>query len=341
MGVVGRELRIEGDRLRNQQTHRGEIRHVRVQFAREHRIIFKTALLRPFDFAVPIRAFDEPYRNALTGLLGQPAKPANERNGALAVGLHGKTKTVPVVELRVDEHLAEHSGGDVEPILFLRVDGQPKALGPCSARERQKARREFGVEAMFLAGFETRMQRRQLHRDRRPLEDRVDVGRRERRRGVSDSVDGRHVALEVALGIALGARGFAQHVIGEAVAFFLETAGARQCRFNRRAEHELLAEQPDGLAHGEADRRLARARDEAFQRLQRIGALRLFELYDATRQHQAPGRGVDEQTVRLAEMLVPGAAGNLVGDERVRGFGVGNSEQRLGEAHQNDALVRR
>ena len=43
----------------------------------------------------------------------------------------------------------------------------------------------------------------------------------------------------------------------------------------------------------------------------------------------------------MAEVLFPRAARYLICDERVRRFSVGNSEQRFGEAHQDDALVRR
>ena len=54
---------------------------------------------------------------------------------------------------------------------------------------------------------------------------------------------------------------------------------------------------------------------------------------------QAPGGGVDERRGRLADMGAPFAAADLVGDQRVARRGVGNAQQRLGHAHQRDALL--
>ncbi len=54
---------------------------------------------------------------------------------------------------------------------------------------------------------------------------------------------------------------------------------------------------------------------------------------------QTPGRGVDERRGRLADMGAPFAAADLVGDQRVARRGVGDAQQRLGQAHQRDALL--
>ena len=58
-------------------------------------------------------------------------------------------------------------------------------------------------------------------------------------------------------------------------------------------------------------------------------------------QHQAPGGGVDEQRRAVAEMRAPIAGRELVADQRVARRGVGNAQQRLGEAHQRHALLAR
>ena len=71
----------------------------------------------------------------------------------------------------------------------------------------------------------------------------------------------------------------------------------------------------------------------------RIGAARVLELDDAAGEQKRPGRGVDEQAVGVAEVALPAAAGNLLGDELVGGVAVGNPEQRLGDAHQDDAFL--
>ncbi len=58
-------------------------------------------------------------------------------------------------------------------------------------------------------------------------------------------------------------------------------------------------------------------------------------------QHQPPGRGVDEQAVGSAEVTGPVAILDLVVDEVVGGRRVGNAQQCLGEAHQDDAFFGR
>ena len=107
VGVVRGELRIEGVGVGEQKPHRGEVGDVGVQLAGEHRIVGEPALLRPLDLAVPVGALDEAHGNALAVLLGDAAQPAQQRDGALAVGLHGDAETVPAIELRIDERLAE------------------------------------------------------------------------------------------------------------------------------------------------------------------------------------------------------------------------------------------
>ncbi len=42
----------------------------------------------------------------------------------------------------------------------------------------------------------------------------------------------------------------------------------------------------------------------------------------------------------MAEMALPVGAGDLVADQPVDGLGIGDAQQRLGEAHQRDALGR-
>ena len=70
-------------------------------------------------------------------------------------------------------------------------------------------------------------------------------------------------------------------------------------------------------------------------------ALALAPIDDAPGQHQPVGRGVDEQRVRMAEMPRPIAAADGAGDQPVGGGGVGNAQQRLGEAEQQHAFAAR
>ena len=145
--------------------------------------------------------------------------------------------------------------------------------------------------------------------------ERIGVHGAERTRRLADGVDRRQVALEVDVGVLLRARRLAQHVVGEEVALLLVLLGALERLADGAPEHELVAEHLHRLAHRLADDRLARARDEALQGVDGIGAARLAQLDDATREHQRPGRGVDEQAVGMAAVLFPMPVGELLGDQ--------------------------
>ena len=140
-----------------------------------------------------------------------------------------------------------------------------------AARARlEEPRRQLLVEAVLLARLETRMQRRQLHRHPGAPIERVDVHGSERTRRVADGVDRGHVALEVGVGILLGARALAQHVVGEQVSLVLVALGAHERFLDGAPEHELVAQHLHRLAHGLADHRLAGARDEPLDGVERV-----------------------------------------------------------------------
>jgi hypothetical protein len=58
-------------------------------------------------------------------------------------------------------------------------------------------------------------------------------------------------------------------------------------------------------------------------------------------QHQAPGRGVHQQRIALADVRVPVRLAELVADQQLGGAAVGDAQQRLGNAHQQHALLAR
>src|SRR6185369_4593565 len=102
---------------------------------------------------------------------------------------------------------------------------------------------------------------------------------------------------------------------------------------------ELLAHQPHRAVDALPDQRLAALADDARERVREPRlAVRRDELAG---EQQRPGRGVDEQRRALAEMLVPLAGADLVANQRVARRRIGDSKQRLGEAHQRDAFLRR
>ena len=116
--------------------------------------------------------------------------------------------------------------------------------------------------------------------------------------------------------------------------------GALQRLVDGPAEHEIAAEDLHRLAHRGPDHRFAEPADGAAERgLPIVGAvLRAFE--HLAGQQQREGRGVDERGVRAAELLRPVGPGELVGDQLIGGMRVRNAQQRLGQAHHRDALVR-
>ena len=158
--------------------------------------------------------------------------------------------------------------------------------------------------------------------------------------GVRIVQKGGAVGFQVALGVLGGEGGFAEHVVGMAVAALLERARALERLVDAPAHHELAAHDAHRLTEGRAHDRLAEARDEPAQERRRVADLDLRVADQPARQHQAPGRGVDEQRVGLAQVLVPVGAAELVGDQLLGGGVVRDAQQRLGEAHQHDAFAR-
>ena len=144
----------------------------------------------------------------------------------------------------------------------------------------------------------------------------------------------------VVLGIGRGARGLAQHVVGVAVALALGLARAPDRLLDRLPEHEVAAEHAHRLEQRLAQHRLAEPLDQAGQPRARVGVLLEIRAHEATGQHQAPGRGVDQKRAAAAEVARPVAGAQLVADQPVGGVGIGDPQQRLGEAHQHDALAR-
>ena len=177
-----------------------------------------------------------------------------------------------------------------------------------------------------------RVQGRELDRYPRPIVDSLTCRR------VTDRVDRIPISDEIAFRILGSHRGFAQHVIREAVAARLALAGVGDGLGDGASGHELLAKQPHGQVDPLADQRLAALAQERCQRsLERCVAARVDE---AARDEQAPGRGVDEQRRASAHVRTPVPAADLVADQTVSRGRIRDPQQRLGEAHQGDALSR-
>ena len=100
---------------------------------------------------------------------------------------------------------------------------------------------------------------------------------------------------------------------------------------------ELLAEQAHGEIDATADERLAAAGDKARDRTaERVLAVGGDEFPG---DHEAPGRRVHKDRFAAAQVRAPVSLADLVADEAVGGRGVGNSQQRFGEAHERHPLL--
>ena len=262
--VVRGELREKGAGIRQQQAHRGEIGYIGGELAREHRVVGEPPLLRPLDLAVPIGAFDQAYRDALAPLIGEAAQPAQHGNGTLAVGLHGDAETGPALQGGVGERGGELVECQIEPILFLSVDGQGEVVSACGPGQFDETRQQFPFQTIFLSRIEARMNCRQLDREARAIEQRAAVPGAGSRR-LADRLHGADIAIEVARRVVRRARPLAQHIIGKPVALGLQGGRARQRFLDRAAEHEIVGQDAHGLPHRLADERLAGTRQQALQ----------------------------------------------------------------------------
>ena len=157
--------------------------------------------------------------------------------------------------------------------------------------------------------------------------------------GAAHRRDGRGILLAIALGIGARQRGLTQHVEGIAVVALFLAGGARQRGVDVASHDELVPEDAHGLLERRARHGLTESRRQLAVPGARLSHLVAIQRHDAAGEHESPGRCVDQQRIAVAEMIVPGAARNLVGDEPVRGLAIRNPQQRLGEAHEDHAFA--
>jgi hypothetical protein len=260
MGVVGGELGIEHVAARQHQLGAGEIGHVGADLAGEHRIAGEPRFLRPLDLGVPVRPLDQPHRQLAAGGFRQLGQPLEHRVAALGIALDGEPQPVPAGEFRRGRGCREDLELEVEPVGLLGIDGEAEIggfRGPCQLDE---ARHQFVHQPALGLGLVARMDGRQLDRQRRPRED---ARARLQLAGlVRHHLQRLHVGGEIAVGVGHGHRRFAQHVEGKAVALGAHRLGDAQRLLDGAAEHEMLAHDAHGPAHGAAHHRLAGALGE-------------------------------------------------------------------------------
>ena len=145
-------------RLAQQQFGTGQIGAVGVRFARIHRIIRPAPLLRPFQFAVPIRTFDQSHCQPGATLAAQIGNAGNDPGRAFLVSLHRQPQPVPSSQLFVQHQLAEQIQRQLQALGLFAVYGKRNIGTPGGQRQLVHQRCQFGMYPLPLQGFEARMQ---------------------------------------------------------------------------------------------------------------------------------------------------------------------------------------
>ena len=131
----------------------------------------------------------------------------------------------------------------------------------------------------------------------------------------------------------------AEHVEGVPVTTLL-VGGCAVQRFGDAAPHDELPPEyahtlGDGLAnHGIAEP-AHQASEHGFQRLIPV----FVQGHDPSREHQCPGRRIDENRFAVADVFLPVRRPQFVADQAIRCLLIGNAQQRFGETHEHDAFL--
>ena len=122
MGVMGRELRINQVRHRQQFAGAGQVGNVGVDLAGVNRIAFQPVHLGAFDFAVPVGAFHQTDHQATAAALCHVDDCIDGERAAFLIGLDHKADTVPTGQLRFEAQLFQQVERDFQAIGFFSVD---------------------------------------------------------------------------------------------------------------------------------------------------------------------------------------------------------------------------
>ncbi len=100
--IVGGELRIDRVRRREQFARAGEIAHVGVDLAGEHRKAVEAVDLRALDLRIPIGALDQADHQPATRAAREIDQPVDDGRAAFAISLDDEAEPVPAAEIRVE-----------------------------------------------------------------------------------------------------------------------------------------------------------------------------------------------------------------------------------------------
>ena len=327
-GVVGRELRIDHVGMADQRACAGQVRDVGVLLVREHRVAGEAEFLCALDLAVPIRALDQAHHELQLVRACDARHFVDYLERTRLVGLDRQAEAPPSRMRACDVRgkAIEHVEREFEAVALFRVDRQVHVGARRRIDERNHARHQLGEHTSALRVLAAREQGRQLDRDAVALERILAAA------GLGDGRDRALVRRQVALRIALGARAFAEHVVGKAQRCLLAPlrVSLRHRLADVAAEHELAAEQLDRAHSGGHHGLGAQARDEIAVGL-RVGQ-------EFLRQRNRRARQGGQHAVRPFRRIAEIGAAELVGRQRDRRLGVGHAQQRFGQPHQRQAL---
>ena len=145
----------------------GQVGHVGVRLAREHRIAGLALDLRALDLAVPVRALDQAHRDAPAQVPRQVARCSRSRTARASGTPARRGRSRPSRRSEASASTAkirssESSSRSVSSASMVR----PMPCVLRQLRQLEQVRRQFGEHALALGVLVARMQRGQLDRDR-------------------------------------------------------------------------------------------------------------------------------------------------------------------------------
>ena len=316
--IVGGKLRIDAVGHVQQLRGAADIADVRGRLGGEYGEIGDAVHLRALDLAVPIGALDQPDHDLPVELGGQRIEPVEHVTRPFAKGLDHNTEAVPSRKTGVAEHHLDHVERKTKPIGFLGVDIETDIGIAGRAGQFADAFGQFGHRLGLLAHLVAGIERRQLDREAGIFAQVIGHG------DPGDFLDRIGIGGEIFIRAFLSDCRLSEHVIGIGGTLFLPFFGALQRKLHVFAEDKLVAQFLHGLAHGEADHRLAEALDRAAQGVERPAAFRLVD--NAARHLERVGRGVDQRAFRLSDMVAPVGRADLVLDQVIDGLVVGDAQ---------------
>ena len=254
---------------------------------------------------------------------------------ALLIGLNRKSISFPSIKVGIGKHIADDVKRQIKAIGLFGIDSETDVIFLGQKGKLLETRGQLGDNPFVIGKIIARMNGRQLNRDARTVDRAAALG------NTANIVNGIFVCLVIAIRVFHRAGSLAQHVIGIAIAFFFVRLGAHGCFVNRAAHHELAAHNAHGMVECLPDNWLTGPSNHAFEQPARIGFFRLTKFDDLPGQHQTPGRGINKETVRMAKVALPVGIKQFVLNKFVSSNRIGNTQQGLGKAHQNDAFLAR